>query len=165
MALALATIYVVLAPCCWCLADYTSRAILLQQSQDELRALLEEPLLVAVELPDDAAQASGRIASTAIGTPSLAAQIKFLALKNLAGSLAVVRPHCCTAMTVKPRMPTVWSCMFCWQQCWTYECRVTWMEMMTRCRVEQPLMRCSCMHRQHCWMRVTSYCGIAWASW
>jgi hypothetical protein len=69
------------------------RATVLLQSQDELRALLEEPLLVAVELPDDAAEVSGRAAAAAMGTPSLAAQIKFLALKNLAGSLAAVRPY------------------------------------------------------------------------
>lgn len=60
--------------------------------QDDLRALLEEPLLLAVEPPDAAPQAPGAAAAAAAaGPPSLAAQIKFLALKNLAGSLAAVR--------------------------------------------------------------------------
>jgi hypothetical protein len=55
--------------------------------------LLEEPLLEAVEPPDAVAHASvGTDAVTAAAVPSLPAQIKCLALKNLAGSLAVVRP-------------------------------------------------------------------------
>ena len=59
--------------------------------------LLEEPLLLAVEPPDDMTPVPAAAAATAAGAPSLATQIKFLALKNLAGSLAAVRSrvlHC-----------------------------------------------------------------------
>jgi len=57
--------------------------------------MLADPLLLAVQPPDaasaagaDAAAVGVAAAGAAAGGPSLAAQIKFLALKNLAGSLA-----------------------------------------------------------------------------
>lgn len=58
--------------------------------QGELRGLLDEPLLAAVEPPaPPEAPHPGAMPAAAAAPPSLPAQIKFLALKNLAGSLAL----------------------------------------------------------------------------
>lgn len=66
--------------------------------------MLTDPLLAAVEPPETkatvAALANGAPVGAGAAPPSLAAQIKFLALKNLAGSLAAGKATAREALTL-----------------------------------------------------------------